>query len=797
MGELFCLLLSLVLAEISISESARCGGISSGSGSNRYGTFGSAGGFSSGSASGYSVSCNDLQDPKESQLQAYHFYCSSIFSPPSDCVSLACSICEEFIACNVPATYTMFNFCSSDVLLSCSLMPEDPLLADLSSGICDYAAGSCLNSSVSGICSSTLLIESCTSLIGAPYPCDCFMPSATCELCDLLFALCLDSPSCDDLCCFLRSEDGAGYIFLCQILPFGMECPYSQHTCDVCSYINLGECNDLPYYNPSDLCEHDKLVSVCEYPSDDPFILEICPYIIDVCRESDICLFLKDEDGAGYVFLCQTFALNMQCPYSEHTCSVCSYIALDECSNLPNHSLSDICSLDDLVTLCEYPSITSGDEFLSDICPFIRCNCDSGSGIGSGSGNNGISGDIFNFLTSEWGAGYVFLCQMLTFSVECHYSQYTCDLCSYFTSSGCNILATYNFSDLCIAGGLFSVCEYPMITSNDPYFSDICPYINSCYDSGSDSGSGSIDICRFVESEIGIGYTFLCNMIPFGAECQYSDNTCNVCSYIASADCEYIPDYDISDLCELEDIVSLCKYPNVTLHHPYLSDICYCGSMCNSSGSGSASSSCNSSPEDNCLELEVEYNGVVYFCLSYRLPGECSFSSDLCELCDSVHRCPDITLPTTQEVCSDASNLLPCIYTDSVYCSIMLSHCLERGSGVCEPSQLISDCTAIIEECNDSVEDKLSCVVCLGLFEVCMMLPSISTTLPESMNIVQPTAHSASAMETLTTSYFASFLSEPSVTLFSSAELYSTSFSATEPFTVAHFTVKPSTTPEV
>ena len=135
------------------------------------------------------------------------------------------------------------------------------------------------------------------------------------------------------------------------------------------------------------------------------------------------------------------------------------------------------------------------------------------------------------------------------------------------------------------------------------------------------------------------------------------------------------------------------------------------------------------------------------------------------------------------------------IYTDSVYCSIMLSHCLERGSGVCEPSQLISDCTAIIEECNDSVEDKLSCVVCLGLFEVCMMLPSISTTLPESMNIVQPTAHSASAMETLTTSYFASFLSEPSVTLFSSAELYSTSFSATEPFTVAHFTVKPSTTP--
>ena len=186
------------------SESGSGSGVySSGSGATRFsggsGVYSSgSGGFSSGSGgsssgSGFGISCDELDD-REEGLTVLNFYCRNIFVPTPDCGSTECIFCNALLACEVPSR--TFDVCASDLLLSCSSVQpdtEDSFFSELYSDVCQYAAGVCLTDANTGICASRTLLESCSSLADSSYPCDCFVPNATCELCSSVLSLCFGS----------------------------------------------------------------------------------------------------------------------------------------------------------------------------------------------------------------------------------------------------------------------------------------------------------------------------------------------------------------------------------------------------------------------------------------------------------------------------------------------------------------------------------------------------------------------------------------------------------------------------
>ena len=168
-------------------DSGRCPfGSGSGSGS---GVSSSGSGVFSGSGSGSGMICDELLGPDEDILVAFNFYCRNIFNPDPGCESESCRFCKQLVECNVTVG-DQFDVCASDLPLVCSTQPQIPVLTDLYRGVCQFAADVCLDSDESGICASRDLIDACRSVTGLPYPCDCFVPNTTCELCSSVLPLC-------------------------------------------------------------------------------------------------------------------------------------------------------------------------------------------------------------------------------------------------------------------------------------------------------------------------------------------------------------------------------------------------------------------------------------------------------------------------------------------------------------------------------------------------------------------------------------------------------------------------------
>ena len=411
----------------------------------------SAGGelVSSGSGLGR-PSCEELDLEGEGVLLALNYYCRHVFAPSPDCESESCKVCEVLVACGVPSTPS--DVCSSEILLSCSALPVFPYVDDIYSGVCDYAASTCLSNSSTGVCASKLLIQTCSlTAFYNPWPCDCFLPNATCDLCELVMLLCPDgndgssggSGNGSDFCSYLNTEEGTGYVFLCQFIPPEGPCPFSYETCFFCSYINMGECGHFPTVTISDLCALSRLVTACDFPSivaDSEFFFEICSYIaVSDCggngstcvgEHCPLCNYLSRDEGLGYVFLCHSFSIHSYCPYSNETCGYCEFIASGACTNLPHVSHSDLCKISSLVSACEYyPGET---EFFLEICPFTSmCTGVSGSGLASGGGSGFFgSGSAIGSgsLCSQVEVGFVYYCLSSFAFGECP-SQSICHIC--------------------------------------------------------------------------------------------------------------------------------------------------------------------------------------------------------------------------------------------------------------------------------------------------------------------------------------------------------------------------------
>lgn len=473
------------------------------------------------SGSGLGISCDGLElelRQQEGILPAFNYYCNHVFSPSPDCVSESCDVCGVLRACGVQAT--PFDMCSSDILLSCTAVPDVPFVKDLYTGVCEYAVSMCLNGSSTGICESRLLIETCSfSDFYGPWPCDCFLPNAACDLCELVLPLCpnisgsgmnnsgsgVDGSGVDEFCSFLQSEGGIGLVFLCQTFLPGEPCPFSNETCLFCFYINFGGCGDLSPVSVSDLCALSTLVTTCYFPSvvaESDFFTEICSYIAvsdcggdgsscvgDHCH---LCNYLGSDDGLGYVFLCQSIPIDGYCPYSNETCIFCEFIALGACAELPNVTQSDLCKLSILVSTCEdFRTLQYGTEinFLSDICPFTSMCTGSSGGLVSGDGSGFFGSGNDTYFCSEVGAGFVYFC-LLSY-VECS-SNFTCnicellllcpdltppstrDVCSDFDSVFPCIGDNENLRDYC--SGIMGLC----LTSNDSGICELEDMINNC-----------------------------------------------------------------------------------------------------------------------------------------------------------------------------------------------------------------------------------------------------------------------------------------------------------------------------
>ena len=399
-------------------------------------------------------SCEELDlevRQREGILLALNYYCRHVFAPSPDCESESCKVCEVLVACRVPSTPS--DVCSSEILLSCSALPVFPYVDDLYSGVCDYAASTCLSNSSTGVCASKLLIQTCTlTAFYDPWPCDCFLPNATCDLCELVLLLCPDGnggssggSNGSDFCSYLNTEEGTGYVFLCQSVPPEGPCPFSYETCFFCSYVNMGECGHFPTVTISDLCALSRLVTACDFPSivgDTEFFSEICSYIaVSDCggngstcvgAHCPLCNYFSKDEGLGYVFLCHSFSMHSYCPYSNETCGYCEFIASGACSNLPHVSHSDLCKISSLVSACEYyPRET---EFFLEICPFTSmCTGVSGSGLASGGGSGffgsgSSSGSGSRSLCSQVEVGFVYYCLSSFAFGECT-SQSICHVC--------------------------------------------------------------------------------------------------------------------------------------------------------------------------------------------------------------------------------------------------------------------------------------------------------------------------------------------------------------------------------
>ena len=502
------------------------------------------------SGSGLGISCDELElelRQQEGILPAFNYYCNHVFSPSPDCVSESCDVCGVLRACGVPAT--SFDVCSSDILLSCTAVPDIPFVKDLYPGVCEYAVSMCLNGSSTGICESRLLIETCSfSDFYSPWPCDCFLPNATCGLCELVLPLCPnisgsgmnnsgsggDGSGVDEFCSFLQSEEGGiGLVFLCQLFLPGEPCPFSNETCLFCFYINFGGCGDLPPVSVSDLCALSTLVTTCDFPSivaESDFFTEICSYIAvsdcggdgsscvgDHCH---ICNYLGSDDGLGYVFLCQSIPIDGYCPYSNETCIYCDFIALGACTELPNVTQSDLCKLSILVSTCEdFHTLQYGTEinFLSDICPFTSmCTGPSGGFVsGDGSGFFGSGND--SYFCSEVGAGFVYFC--LLSSVECS-SNFTCDICELLLL--CPDLTPPSTRDVC--SDFDSV--FPCIGDNED-LRDYCSGIMGLCLTSDDSGICELeDMIKNCTQLITVGACVIPEFIDICSNCYSVLNYC-------------------------------------------------------------------------------------------------------------------------------------------------------------------------------------------------------------------------------------------------------------------------------
>ena len=483
--------LLLVLVCLSRAQPDRCPPFSN-SGS------GSASGLvsgDSGSGSGLDTSCVELERQlrsREGVLPALNYFCRHVFSSPSDCETPSCRTCRDLLACEAPSSPS--DVCSSDILGSCSIVQDVPYVDDLYDGVCNYAMSTCLNDSSTGICESQML-QSCSAVHRYYYlwPCDCFLPSGLCELCSVILPLCPDASGSgfsggsggsgsgsgvSDFCSYFESEEGMGYLFLCQSIPAGGDCPYSNETCSICFYLRLAGCRDFPQVTISDLCALPRLVTTCDYPSvvsQSPFFSEICSYItISDCGRNDstcvgshcqLCNFLSSGEGVGYLFLCQSVPTGSYCPYSNETCSLCPFIASGVCTNLPLVSHSDLCKLSRLVTTCEYFISTQyqGEtEFFSDICPFVSTCVPSGSGSGSGffsgygSGSgSGSGGDLFCSFLEFQPPGLLYYC-LSSFSAEECSTQIICDFCEH--AMLCPNLTLPSRADVCLLSDSISPC---------------------------------------------------------------------------------------------------------------------------------------------------------------------------------------------------------------------------------------------------------------------------------------------------------------------------------------------------
>ena len=491
-----------------------------GSGSLDNETHANGSGFASGGGSGFS--CEELT-LRDGVLPAFNYYCRHVSSPPpADCESLSCLTCQALLACDVPSV--MYDVCSGDLLLACSVLPEfsTPEVDELYGGVCEYAMGACFYNSSTGICDSSNLLETCHTLVGLPYPCDCFYPNGTCELCELVLPLCPTPPGSgsgggggSDLCSYLESDEGTGYIFLCQSVPPGGPCPYSTDTCTICAYIALSGCHDFPPVTVADLCALPRLVTACDFPSvvsQSPFLEEICSFIaIGECGRNDsscvgshcqICSYLTTGEGLGYLFLCQTFETGSPCPYSNETCSLCSFISTGLCTNLPQVTQSDICEVSRLVYACYYYSVSlypTESEFLRDICPYISPCIVSGDGSGGssstsgffpfGSGGSGGSGRSIVFGSGGSGGdsfcayhspGLVYYCLSSYSLGECS-SNSLCELCAIVST--CPNLTLPSTKAVCSNLDSISPCIAGNEDLND-YCRQIIPLCISSDDSG-------------------------------------------------------------------------------------------------------------------------------------------------------------------------------------------------------------------------------------------------------------------------------------------------------------------------
>ena len=250
----------------------------------------------SGSSDSIGISCDELDDPEEGGiLRAMNFYCRNVVNSTADCMSVACMFCDALLACEVTSE-TMFEVCASDLLLSCSAQPdtEDSFLDELYSNLCQYAYNVCLASANTGICESVTLVE-CAPLADSPYPCDCFVPNATCELCNSVLSLCPDffgsgidsglfsGGSSDSgsgsgsgfVNCSYLEDELPGTLYICLSFSSPQNCPFSRSICQLCDIVYL--CPDLLPPSQQEVCSNADSVLPCiinpEYCS---LILHLC-----------------------------------------------------------------------------------------------------------------------------------------------------------------------------------------------------------------------------------------------------------------------------------------------------------------------------------------------------------------------------------------------------------------------------------------------------------------------------------------------------------------------------------------
>ena len=431
----------------------------------------SGGGLSGSGDSG--ISCEELWQ-EENPLQALNYFCRHVDPPSVNCTTPLCLTCQGLLACEIPVT--LYGACSSGIVLTCSVLADiQDEVEMLFRDACDFFETTCFSNSSTGVCETGgTTLQSCHTLTSLPYPCDCFASNTTCDVCERLVILCPDLPDTSgggivsgsggdiDICSYLGSEEGIGYVFLCQSIPAGEDChySYSSDTCNICNFIHFGGCGDLPPVTIADVCAVSRLVTACDFPtvvSQNPFLEEICSFITagacgrntstcvgDHCQ---VCNYLTSGEGLGYIFLCHSLEAGSHCHYSNETCTLCPFINSGVCPNFPNVTQSDLCQISKLVSVCDYylsGLYPSDSDFFSDICPFTA-NCSDSGGSISGSGGSSItsgfyisgfgsasgigSGDNFCYEVELESPGFVYYCLTNFSSFQCSYSQTLCAFC--------------------------------------------------------------------------------------------------------------------------------------------------------------------------------------------------------------------------------------------------------------------------------------------------------------------------------------------------------------------------------